>query len=76
MWQSYLDEVRRSGISERRVLLLILCNRVLRVERVYAQVAEGGTEEVVLGAVLAEGALKGTGGYLRKKVMSTRLIYL
>ena len=44
--------------------LLLLGDGVLGVEGVYAEVAEGGAEEVLLGGVLQEVRLQGRGGHL------------
>jgi hypothetical protein len=43
-----------------------LGERVLGVQRVHAQVAEGGAEEVLLGAVLEQGGLQGSCRYLEQ----------
>ena len=45
------------------VPLLLLGDGVLGVEGVYAEVAEGGAEEVLLGGVLQEVRLQGRGGH-------------
>ena len=43
-------------------------NGYLSIERVDAHVAEGGTEEVLLCAVLQQGALQSRGRNLLKKI--------
>ena len=58
---SYLDEFGLPRVCEGGVHVLVLLHRVLCVEGVHAQVAEGGAEEVFLRAVLKQGALKGRG---------------
>ena len=66
---SYLDELGLPGVPEGRELLLVPLYGVLGVEDVDAEVTEGRTEKVLLGAVLQEGGLESRGGNLCKVVV-------
>lgn len=56
--ETHLDQFVVPRVLERRVLLCVLFEGVLSVQQVDAEMAERGPEEVLLGAVLEQGAVQ------------------